>query len=334
MTLLHFDGFELGDHLLDYAPSGTNQPQTAASTRFGYGRMLNTTLSGVSQLTKSITPSAEVFVGMAVSIVATTPGIPFITLLGDSGATSHLSVVWTNSTTLALQRGGTTIATASVNEPLNQWSYVELRATIADSGGRGVVKVDGATVIDFTGDTKNGGTSTNIDAVRFGKTASSGAPAGFYIDDFYICDALGAAPYNTFLGPIQVQTPAPSGAGSSTQMTPSTGANYAAVDEQPYSATDYVQGTSGQKDLYAMGDVASGTILAVQARGIAKATDAAPVSIKGLVKSGSTTNTGASTALGASDATVKGNILTTDPNTGAAWTLAGLNAIEAGFEVA
>lgn len=332
MTLLHYDGFDLGDQLVAYAT--VNAPGVSATTRFGTGLSLLCS-SSVCTVTKPITPSAEVYAGCAVRYISvSTLNNSFLSFQGDSGATQHLHVRWANSTTLALYRGATQIATATVNEPLDGWRYVEMSGTLADSGGRCIVKVDGATVIDFTGDTRNGGTSTLIDAVIVGKMTSAGGASGFLIDDWYICNGLGSAPYNTFLGPVQVLMPPPSAAGSSAQMTPSSGANYAAVDEQPYSATDYVQGTSGQRDLYAVTDVASGTILAAQVVGVAKASDASAVSVKGLIKSGSTTDAGPTTALGASDITVRGNILTTDPNTGAAWTLAGFNAIEAGFEVA
>lgn len=335
MTLLHFDGFELGDYQGgQYTLVNPANIAVSTSTRFGVGRSLSCG-SGTETVQRLVTPSAEIFTGVAVTYFSgATYGNGFLVISGDSGATLHLQLRWVNATTLGLFRGTTQIATALVNEPLGIWYFIEMWATIADSGGRCIVKVDGVTVIDFTGDTRNAGTSTNIDAVLIGKNISAGGSSGFIFDDWYICNGLGSSPYNTFLGPVQVVTPAPSAAGSSTQMTPSSGANYAAVDEQPYSATDYVQGTSGQKDLYAIGDVATGTILAAQVVGVAKATDAAPVSIKGLIKNGSTTDTGPTTALGATDLTVKGNILTTDPNTGAAWTLAGFNTIEAGFEVA
>lgn len=331
MTLLHFDGFDLGDFAQAYAL--VNSPTSVATTRYGVGRSLSFASSACTA-SKTITASAEVYAGFAITYVgSSTVNNGFLSFNGDSGATLHLQLRWVNTTTLGLYRGTTLIASASVNEPMGIWYYIEMWATIADAGGRCIVKVDGVTVIDFTGDTKNAGTSTNIDTVIIGKNVSAGGTTGFIIDDLYICNGVGSAPFNTFQGPVQVVTESPVGAGSTTQMTPSSGANYTAVDEQPFSTADYVQGTSGQRDLYAIDNVTSGTILAAQVVGVAKATDASPVSVRGVVKSGATTNVGTAVALSASDITVRGDILTTDPNTGVAWTLANFNAIEAGFEV-
>jgi hypothetical protein len=107
------------------------------------------------------------------------------------------------------------------------------------------------------------------------------------------------------------------------------------VDEQPYSATDYVTGSTGQRDTYAMGDLPAspGTIFAAQTVAIAKKTDAGALSLKTAVRSGGTLYTGTATALGTADGTVR-TVRTTDPATGAAWTASGVNAAEAGAEVA
>ena len=127
----------------------------------------------------------------------------------------------------------------------------------------------------------------------------------------------------------------PNGAGSSTQFTPSSGANYTTVDELPYSTTDYVQDTtSGHRDTYTFSDVGSTTtIFGVQNSIIAKKTDVSSISLKPAVKSGATVYYGTTTALTTADSIIR-NIHIVDPNTSAAWTQSGVNALEAGFEVA
>ena len=131
-----------------------------------------------------------------------------------------------------------------------------------------------------------------------------------------------------------MQTLIPNGAGASTQFTPSSGANYTTVDELPYSATDYVQSnTSGNRDTYTFSDLSNvGTIYGVQNNFIAKKTDAGSLSLKSAVKSGASVYYGSSAVLATNDATVS-DTRSQDPNTSAAWTQSGVNALEAGFEV-
>jgi hypothetical protein len=137
------------------------------------------------------------------------------------------------------------------------------------------------------------------------------------------------------LGDVRVYSLSPTGAGSSTQFTPSSGANYTTVDELPYSATDYVtSGTSGNRDTYAVADIpaTAGTVFAVQSNVIAKKTDAAPISLKSALRSGASVYYGSPVSLGASDGAVT-DLYTADPATSTSWTISGVNALEAGFEV-
>jgi hypothetical protein len=278
----------------------------------------------------------QVFIGFAnTQDTGSAFGGDFFILYGDAGVTAHLSLRWNAAGVLGLYRGGTLIATASVTvrEPVGVWHYIEMSATIADSGGTCVVKINGTEVINFTGDTKNAGTATTIDAIRFQRTV----PGNVYWDDYYLCDATGSAPYNTFLGEVRVQALMPTGAGASTQWTPSTGANWAAVDEVPPSATDYVlTATSGFRDTYAMSDLTGtvNTVLAARTYALAKKSDTGAASIKIVDRSGSTDYYSTSAALATTDTTMLGTLRITDPATSAAWTASGVNALQAGVELA
>jgi hypothetical protein len=328
MALLVMDGLDAGDAFLKWPL--TSGGSTSTTTRFNSGRswLLNNT---VYYLSRNITPSATVFFGAAIRPSAT-EGNLLMTFLTDNAATLHLNIRLTAATTLTLYNNNTVLATYTHTTAFaGNWFYFEMGGTIADAGGTAIVRIDGVTVINFTGDTRNGGTSTNIDTVRIQGDNSGGK----YVDDVYVCDGTGSAPYNTFLGDVRVQTLSPTGAGSSTQWTPDTGSNYARVNELPYSAANYVQsGTSGQRDTYAMADVtaSAGSILAVQNNVISKKTDAAVAAIKPALKSGATVYYGAAANLSSNDA-VYSDLRTTDPNTSTAWTQAGVNAIESGVEV-
>lgn len=332
MTLLHFDGFDVGEYASTYGGSAVYN--VFSTTRFSQGRSMNITSDAAA---KTFTASSEVFVGFAMSASqgSTSTG-SFLALWGDSGATLHLNLVWDSASSLSVKRGSTTLASATVSQPVSSfgaWLFIEVSATLHDSTGHVVVKVDGATVIDFTGDTKNGGTASTIDKITFGKLPTAGFNTNVAFDDLYICNSAGSSPHNTFLGPVRVHTLSPSGAGTDTNMTPSAGSNYQCVDEQPYSATDYVTGSTGQRDTYAMANPSSpGTIFAVQPTAVIKKTDAGALSAKMALRSGGTVYYGSDVALSSSDGTIR-DLRTVDPATGVAWTSSGVNAAEAGVEV-
>lgn len=331
MAQLYFEGFELGAPA-DWSWGTGGTVTTTASTAYGYGQALSFT--GVT-ISKSIAATADIYLGFRYSTTASNTGSQGVFRLhGDGGTTEHIRLWWSSSTTLAVGRGTTVVATASVNEPLlGAWVFVEVRATIADTGGRCVVRIDGQTVIDFTGDTKNGGTATTVDSLQF---VGAGSGTTRYIDDLYVNDATGTAPNNTFYGPCRVYALAPTGPGTDTQFTASSGANWTCVDEQPASATDYVSAaTIGTRDTYALADLPGSVsaVYGVRPTAIAKSSDGAAVNLKTAVRSAGTVYGGTITPLGATDAAIS-TVRSVDPATAAAWTVAGVNAAEAGFEVA
>ena len=83
-----------------------------------------------------------------------------------------------------------------------------------------------------------------------------------------------------------------------------------------------------------MGDISgSYSVLAVQNNVIAKKTDAGGTGLKPVIRSAGTDYYGTNAVLTATDKTIT-DIRTTDPATSAAWTISGVNAIEAGMEIA
>lgn len=330
MALLFVDGYDAGDcNAKGYVGTWQASNSVSPNTRFGVGRWAGVTNTTVSKTLT--TPINKIYTGVALASNMVDSGSrPRILISGDGGATVHLGV-GLNNNSVVLFRGNfaTYLTGASGVFAANVFYYIEISATIHDTTGTCEVRVNGSSVINFTGDTRNGGGST-IDTVSF--LSYSGAYYT-YVDDFYICDDSGAAPYNTFLGDIRIHTLSPSGAGSLTQMTPSSGANYTTVDELPYSGTDYVRGSAGQVDLYTASDLPAGvgTIYGVQANAIVKKTDAGLLSGRTKLKSGTTTVNGATTVLGTVDYTVT-DTRQLNPDTSLAWTAGDVNALEVGME--
>lgn len=227
---------------------------------------------------------------------------------------------------LKLYIGSTLTVTSTKFIPIDVPCLYELYVYIADSSGRVVVKVNGETVIDYTGDTKPG-SDTQIDCFGLGDCGSRVNGCGYY-DDIVVDDA--AYPGNT-----KIQYLVPTGAGNSTQWTPSTGSNYACVDEKPLSDTDYIStNTTNNLDTYALGDMSGsiGAVKSVQAQCRAKYEGTpTPTKLDLVLRSGGTDYPGSDKTLTSAYAHYS-SIWNTDPADSAAWTDTKVNALEAGVK--
>ncbi|HSN12845.1 MAG TPA: hypothetical protein VLS51_12130, partial [Propionibacteriaceae bacterium] len=236
---------------------------------------------------------------------------------------------------LVIYRGaiGGTVLASTVISPLSIWRYIEAAVTISDTVGTVEVHLDGSAtpILSFTGDTKNAGTNTTIDACALYGVNSGNSP---YFDDWYVCDTAGTI-NNTFLGDVRVYTLAPNGAGNYTQFVPSTGSNYTCVDEQPYNTTDYVGSpTTGNRDSYALTDLPAtvATVFGTSEIAVVEKSDAGAAAIKQSMRVGLTDYDTAATNLATSWTSLR-NLRETNPNTGVAWTAAGVNGAEMGVTV-
>ena len=370
MTLLFMDGFDTQDTTTKWVVTtslgGSPTPTWSASTRFGTGYCVSMPVTNANyyyQLQAVITASAHVFLGAAVKTgIASGQNYspPFHMLLGDSGATCHLYLVASTLGSLQLWRGdGRTIATSgapytaygpngtmlasTANGVIDAgWHYIELGATIDSSTGTATVCMDGATVLTFTGNTRNGGTLVNIDTIM---QASAGfldvhdlvnvGIGSIIMDDLYIANSAGSV-NNTLLGDVRVQTLAPTGAGSSTGLTPTgSSSNYANVNEVPDSTATYnASSVSGTRDTYAMADLVStsASVFGVQQTSVMFKSDAGAATMKAAQKSGATVSYGATRTLSTSPMLYR-DMFEINPATSAAYTTSEVNALEAGAEV-
>lgn len=254
-------------------------------------------------------------------------------------AISHMFVrPITTSGQIGLYRGDGTLLQSSapaVTHP-GAWDHMELKGTVHDTTGVGIVRVNGTVVINFTGDTRNGGTGV-INTVRLSSGDSSD---GAFYDDFYLLDSTGPAPWNDFLGDVRVSTLTPSGDGSFSQLLGSDGnsvQNYLLTQEVPPVGTTYVgSATVGQRDTYAFTDLptASGQVLGVRPLLYAHKADAGAAAFKPVTRLAGVERIDTAIPLSPTLVTpLTGALLTVDPSN-AAWTVANVNAAEFGAEVA
>ncbi len=334
MALIYTDGFDVGDFALRWQfSSGTFS--TSTTTRFNTGMSVAQTngFNG-NYIGRAITPSVRVFLGFATNMLIV-PGT-IIKTYTDTGTTSQVYVTLNTGGSLSVVRGdGTVLATSASNVyPGGSWQYIELCAAIDSTAGYCELRVNGGTVATFSGNTRNGGVSTSID--RFDLLRTSSGTETDYWDDLYVCDATGTS-NNTFLGDIQVQTLLPTGAGASTQFTPTGAAsNWQTVSNVPYSTADYNSAsTVGFLDLYTLSTLSAGTgtVMGIQTNMIANKTGAGTANIKAALRSGGTVYFDPTLAM-STTAAWSGVIRQIDPATSAAWTVTGVNSLQAGAEVA
>lgn len=338
MAIEFFDGFEAG--MLDrWADFTTSNIVAGAARSGGYGL----SSLGVGQyFTLTLPASAKKTIGFAYKLDAGGWGsASHQMLMIYSGADLHLNVSFDGSLGhITVRRGDNTLlATSALNYTFaGVWKYIEVQATIADSGGTCIVRVDGTEWINFTGDTRNAGSATDIDKVRMFHPSAFGATT----DDWYVTNgtddtATSGRADNGFLGDLKVEGLLPNGNGATSQWVGSDGNstdNYLLVDEQPANTSDYV-GSSviGDRDFWTMADTATtGTVYAVSGVVHAAKSDAGAAALKVLLRdSGGTVVTGSSISMSTTWVTYNGTVYTAKP-TGGAWTVAAVNGLQLGVE--
>lgn len=228
------------------------------------------------------------------------------------------------------------LATSSNSLTLDTYQCLEVHLKLSDTVGIFEVRIDGSLIgwIDFDGDTIGDQTPASIIQVAWGASGSNPYNRIDTVwDDFAINDISGAVD-NSWCGQGGVYPLRPTGEGDHTGMTPSAGANWQCVDEIAPSDTDYVYtDTADVYDLYACNDPTpdpvAGTVVTVRVFARAKLAEAGAGSIATQVKTEATEYSGSSVAL---DTTAKylSTIYDLNPQTGIAWTLDEVKALQIG----
>lgn len=258
------------------------------------------------------------------------------------GSLVQLSLRVNADGTLSVLRDTTVLGTPSVATlPFGVATYVEWKATIHNSTGTVEVRLNGAPVLVLTSqDTQATATAqwTNIalgQAENIANSVTAGSSKNIDYDDVYVLDGSGAAPWNTFLGDCRVDAFLPSAAGASAQWTPSAGANYQCVDDNPPNddTDSTTSSTTGHTDSFTYPDapVAGAVIYGVQHCLNLKKLDAGTCTVAPVVRHSGTVYPGAVVSPGTSYAY---GLLAqqVNPGTGAAWVEADFNAAEFGYQ--
>ncbi len=336
MALLWVDGFESYGTSNGSAPSptgivgrqytvGNESSMDIEEGRLGSGHSLEIGTTSSYIQTPTLTTNATIIIGFALKRGGGTD-IMFL----RNGASEGMGLSYLGGGKIGVYRSSTLLEVVDFQFNFNTWYWIEFKVLCNDTTGTYELRVGETVVASDTGvDTKTGSNDYH-DSVRLGGSIIN------TFDDFYVCDGAGAV-NNDFLGNVQVTTLFPSGAGFTTNFTPSAGANYTCVDEQLINEdTDYVESsTAAHKDTYAYDNVGAGlsNIKGLQIDTLCRETDVTSYSLKTPIRSNATDYDDSAQAIGTTDYVFKRRIAELDPNTSAAWLEAAVNAAEFGIKV-
>lgn len=191
---------------------------------------------------------------------------------------------------------------------------LKINGVVANKAGGGTMDQSGL-------DTQNGATTT-INRWRLG-----GLNLDSYTDD-HALDIVGNA-----IGPGQVETLYPDGAGDLTEMTPNAGSNWSQCDEATHDGdTSYVSNAaSAKRDCYTFQNRSVvGTPRAVQVATTVKFTSGTPT-FKNFLRIGGANHDGAITHTATSGYKTYVEVWSVNPATSLPWTDSDINSLQAGI---
>lgn len=329
MTIEFIEGFDRANtntslplHGWSYI-SGT---YAAATGRNSQGNALKQTGSGAGQIALNFPGGnlASRVVGCAMRQNSYDGSYPIFTFRDAS--TEQIALRRTGDGKLYVTRVATTLGTSAViwaSGDLGSWKYVEFEFTINNTTGSFNVYVDGVSVLSASG----------IDTQSTGNAFAGNMLVDFYANDQWEFDDLYIG--DTRLGDRRVYSRSVV-SDVAVAFTPSTGSsNYATVDDNPLSSSDYNEASAAslrdQFTIDALGAVPT-VISAVSVNYAHTKLDSGARTMRGGIVSGGSTGNGATVSPVLSTIGAQQDIFATDPDTGTAWTIAGVDAIEPFYE--
>jgi hypothetical protein len=313
---------------------------TAAARNGSNGLKMVHNFNTNNHVIKNVTPAATGFVGFAFLVNNYSDPAPIVVAAFMDGSTYQVGISINSTGQFSASCNGTLLGTASAAMGFGAWHYVEVKATISATVGVVVLKVDGVTLINLTGQNTKGSANATFSGIQLGMTGNiGGSSITVYYDDVYYCDASGSF-NNTYLGDIAIKCVFPTANGTTNNFTlgGSTPAatNWQSVKETvPDDGVTYVaDGTLNDIDRYTFPAITGNTVLAAVINMRTTKDDATARSVRGAIKSSSTTgDTGTDLVVTQTTYADLQGISESDPNTSAIWTVTNFNAAEFGVKV-
>lgn len=343
MALIYMDGFDAGDQTARWTTIGNGtMTRSLVAGRYGTGqalRLSNGINSNPNGVTRYFQPTTTLYFGAALQLSGSNNSGAQLLHFGSFGG-ANIGLWLTASYGLQLWRhissfefstsSGTALTSASDGLVNGEWTYLEAMVTVADAGGRFVLRKNGNIIIDYTGDTRTSGATTETDHVILSGIISNGPTCTW--DDLYIANNSGTA-NNNFQGDIEVKALLPDANGNYSGFTGSDGNsvdNYQLIDDT--SMADYVASSVvGTKDSYNLPNLTGVNVRSVQTVVQGNQASGGSAAVRPFVRISGTDYPTTTQYLGQQNVTT--SVLDVSPATSTAWGLAELNGTELGVEV-
>lgn len=247
-------------------------------------------------------------------------------------STVQLTLAWSDTGVMQVIRGdaeGAVLATTSGSVlSTGEWVYIELDATIDDVTGAVEVRINGSEVEDLT--------LTSVDTKPGVAAGANGIKlyceySAFLVTDIYVDT-------DTFQGDCVIDTILPTGVGTHTDFTPSTGSNYENVDDDGNIDDDDTYNASTTQDhidSFAYGNLTpmeSSGILAVAVNMAVRKDDNAGRQVSALTRVGSTDYVHGTPKTVSGSYSIGQSIWEDNPADSQAWQEADVNGAEFGYK--
>lgn len=231
-----------------------------------------------------------------------------------------------------ITNGTSTLGTSATALVIGTWYYIEMQVVCHATTGSIGLQINQSSVIAVS--SLNTATSGNAYANNFNFARFNATAGGYLLTDLYITN--GASPNATYLGDMKVETLSSSGVGIYNAWTPnpSTIPNYqgvTALGDNKTVSTD----TAGAIDTYVYGNlgIITSGVKAVQEVVWAANSDSTTHSLKTHLSSSGTQFDSSAQTITTTGYLPYIYIQETDPNTSAAWTVAGVNECQFGLNL-
>jgi len=332
--------FRAGSYFSNYGYSGVS---TDYATSGDYSLRIRTdsSYSRISFLLLDLDSAvAEHYGRLEVTVTAMNPATTRELVFFRDGSDNIIASIRFNSDReLLLYVGETEVGKTTFALALQIAYRIEWRLLIDDTGGQFELKINGNSLVSWSGDTKG----SNGDMEIFGVGTRSGDGSyDIYVDDLALNDTSGTV-NNSWCGKGSILLLKPKGVGNYSQFTPSNNTydNWELVDEVPHDSdgTYVYSETADHIDTYEMEELVADkgidpTELVVKAvqvclTGRYEGVDA---HLAPMLRSGTTDHEGAQMTMASSYYRLFAEMFSINPFTSAAWAYAEVDGLEAGIK--
>ena len=223
---------------------------------------------------------------------------------------------------------GTQLAIGTTQILPGVWYHYAIKAVASTTVGTVELRLNGSPTAEMAATGVNTG-ANGFDAIRWQSWNSQQVS----LDDLYALDTSGPAPTNDWIGDCRIETIRPTGDGTNTAWANGY-VNVADSASNDGDGTFISSSTPGAKETYGLTDlsITAGTVFAVQTNLVARKADAGAKTIAPVIRIGVTDYDGTTTGPLADTYVDYRQLYDRVDPSGADWTIATVNAMEAGVK--